>query len=621
MNALPNTATDSKTLIAFRCNICGTNHETERNRFAREMPSCTHCGSTVRWRSIIHVLSVELFGESVVLPDFPRWPEIRGLGMTDWDGYALPLATKLGYTNTYYHTEPRFDILDPPPEMEGALDFIIASDVFEHIPPPVSIGFNNLRRLLKPTGVVIFSVPWGPNGRTVEHFPDLYQWKVDLVNGVRTLVNRTRSGAVQTFDALVFHGGPGASLEMRQFSRPSLLEEFQQAGLGDVRFHDDPTPDFGIFWDEGWASPISARVPSQRFRSSVSNPRRSEEAITRPAEQIESENCLNDLSNTNASWQGAVATILEHADKSEYIDEVAQLLAKLVPRYAWSPYYQKFFQLWENHGFHLTPVYFYQPIPDSRQLHGELWEQASDLPGIAMNDPAQLSFLTEIFPQYKSEYAQFPHAPTDSPSEFYFENPMFSGTDALVLYGMIRHFKPLRVLEVGSGFSSRVSAKALLANGSGELTCIEPYPEEVLRQGFRGLKQLLEKGVQQVELDVFQELQVNDVLFIDSSHVVRVGGDVDFLFLEVLPRLKPGVIIHVHDIFLPLPGRRDWVLEERRFWNEQQLLQAFLICNSEFEVLFANAYANRKFPDQMKAAFPSSPWWGGGSFWMRRRLP
>jgi hypothetical protein len=134
------------------------------------------------------------------------------------------------------------------------------------------------------------------------------------------------------------------------------------------------------------------------------------------------------------------------------------------------------------------------------------------------------------------------------------------------------------------------------------------------------LKQLIEKGVQQVTLAVFQELEANDVLFIDSSHVVRVGGDVDFLFLEVLPRLKPGVIIHVHDIYLPLPGRRDWVMEERRFWNEQQLLQAFLIGNSEIEVLFANAYANRKFPDQMKAAFPSSPWWGGGSFWMRRRL-
>jgi predicted O-methyltransferase YrrM len=266
-------------------------------------------------------------------------------------------------------------------------------------------------------------------------------------------------------------------------------------------------------------------------------------------------------------------------------------------------------------------VYFYQPIPDGRKLAELDWEQASELPGIAMNDAAQLHFLKEVFPQFQSEYARFPAEPTDSPYEFYFDNPMFSGTDALVLYGIVRHFKPRRVLEVGSGFSSRVTAKALQANGSGEMICIEPYPQEVLRKEFPVLRELIDTEVQQVELEVFQKLEANDVLFIDSSHVVRVGGDVDFLFLEVLPRLAPGVIVHVHDVFIPFPGRRDWVLEERRFWNEQQLLQAFLIGNSDFEVLFANAYANDKYPAELRAAFPSSPWWGGGSFWMRRRIP
>jgi len=101
MKASPITAADSKSLITFRCNICGTESETERHQLAREKASCTHCGSTVRWRSIVHVLSVELFGESLALRDFPHRPEIRGIGMTDWDGYALPLAEKLGYTNTY----------------------------------------------------------------------------------------------------------------------------------------------------------------------------------------------------------------------------------------------------------------------------------------------------------------------------------------------------------------------------------------------------------------------------------------------------------------------------------------------------------------------------------------
>jgi hypothetical protein len=277
--------------------------------------------------------------------------------------------------------------------------------------------------------------------------------------------------------------------------------------------------------------------------------------------------------------------------------------------------------LWEDHEFHLTPVHFYQPIPDCRKIPEQIWEYESELPGINMNNAMHLELLSKVFPQYEREYSRFSDQPTDSPYEFYFDNPMFSGTDALVLYGMLRHFKPRRVLEVGSGFSSRVAATALQANGSGELVCIEPYPHEVLRHEFPTLTQLIEKEVQQVDLKVFHNLAANDVLFIDSSHVVRVGGDVDYLFLEVLPRLAPGVIIHVHDIFLPLPGRRDWVMELRRFWNEQQLLQAFLTCNSEFEVLFANAYASRKFADKLQAAFPISPWWGGGSFWMRRRLP
>src|SRR3954453_6888874 len=229
------TVPHSKSLLDFRCNICGKACTAERALLAREKPSCANCGSTVRWRSIIHVLSTELFGQSLMLPDFPHRPEIRGIGMTDWDGYAIPLAQKLGYTNTYYHAEPRLDIVAPSPELEGTLDFIVSSEVFEHIPPPISIAFENMRRPLKPGGVVIFSVPWGRHGRTIEHFPDLHDWRVEVVDGVHTLINRTRSGDVQSFDKLVFHGGPGTTLKMRQFSELSLREEFESAGFEKVK--------------------------------------------------------------------------------------------------------------------------------------------------------------------------------------------------------------------------------------------------------------------------------------------------------------------------------------------------------------------------------------------------
>ena len=133
------------------------------------------------------------------------------------------------------------------------------------------------------------------------------------------------------------------------------------------------------------------------------------------------------------------------------------------------------------------------------------------------------------------------------------------------------------------------------------------------------MQSLIEKKVQDIDLEFFSQLESGDILFIDSSHTVKIGGDVNYLFLEVLPRLKPGVIVHVHDIFLPFEYRRDWVLDEFRFWTEQYLLQAFLTFNSEFEVLMANSYLNHYHQQELKAAFPGLPSWAGGSFWMRRK--
>ena len=110
-----------------------------------------------------------------------------------------------------------------------------------------------------------------------------------------------------------------------------------------------------------------------------------------------------------------------------------------------------------------------------------------------------------------------------------------------------------------------------------------------------------------------------DILFIDSSDTVKIGGDVNYLFLEVLPRLKPGVIVHVHDIFLPFDYRRDWVMEKFRFWTEQYMLQSFLTFNSEFEVLMANSYLNHYHEEELKTVFPDLPSYRGGSFWIRRK--
>jgi len=299
--------------------------------------------------------------------------------------------------------------------------------------------------------------------------------------------------------------------------------------------------------------------------------------------------------------------------------ELSRFIAAVMPTCLESTELAKLFRSWERHGFHVTPVHFYQPIPDTQSLPETVWSRPTDLPGIDMNDSMQLHLLHHAFAKFSDEYQHFPTTPAKEQNRFYLGNHLFDGADALVAYCMVRHFKPRLIIEVGSGFSSLVLGEAAAKNGDSRLICIEPFPREFLRNGFPGLQSLMEKKVEDIELDLFAQLESGDMLFIDSSHTVKIGGDVNYLFLEVLPRLKPGVIVHVHDIFLPFDYRRDWVLDEFRFWTEQYLLQAFLMFNSEFEVLIANSYFNHYHQEELKAVFANLSTWGGGSFWMRRK--
>jgi len=298
---------------------------------------------------------------------------------------------------------------------------------------------------------------------------------------------------------------------------------------------------------------------------------------------------------------------------------LSDFIAAVVPLFLKSGKFRDVFPAWEQHDFHVTPVHFYQPIPDTRSLPETLWNRPSKLVGIDVNEALQLDLLRKEFPKLKHEYDQLPATPTGEVPRFYLNNGLFGGIDALVAYCMVRHFQPRLIIEVGSGLSSLLLSEAAMKSKGASLICIEPFPQEFLKEGFAGLDRLIEKKVQDVDLEFFSQLQSGDVLFIDSSHTVKIGGDVNYLFLEVLPRLKPGVIIHVHDIFLPFDYRRDWVMEEFRFWTEQYLLQAFLTFNSEFEVLMANNYLSYYYEADLKNTFPTLNSWIGGSFWMRRR--
>jgi SAM-dependent methyltransferase len=265
--------------VSFRCNICGSACTVAAAALQRELPSCARCGSTVRTRAIVHLLTTELFGRSMTIPELPRRADLVGIGLSDAEHYAKRLSDKLDYTNTFFHQEPRLDITAPPEELTGRYDFILASDVFEHVAPPVSRSFASARRLLKPQGVLIFTVPYSLEPETREHFPELYDYRLIELDGSWRLENRTADGRKQVFTDLCFHGGPGSTLEMRLFSRSGLVRDFAAARFAGVRIADKAWPEYGIVWAEPWSLPMVGyatlgRLPSQWVDASFVEDRR-----------------------------------------------------------------------------------------------------------------------------------------------------------------------------------------------------------------------------------------------------------------------------------------------------------------------------------------------------------
>jgi len=249
--------------ISFQCNICGQENEVPAVNIDREKPSCKRCGSNVRYRSIIHLLSRELFQKSIPLSSFPEDKNISGIGMSDWQRYARILAKKMDYQNTFFHKKPRLDIKDIR-NFNRTLDFVISSEIFEHIEYPVSPAFLNLRLLLNNQGFVLFSVPYIITDReTSEYYPDLYKFEIIREKGTPVLRNTTRDGEVQAFRDLKFHGGADSTLiqaikrlifrsgnsvtlEMRLFTKNSLINEFKKAGFTDISFFHKEELKWGI---------------------------------------------------------------------------------------------------------------------------------------------------------------------------------------------------------------------------------------------------------------------------------------------------------------------------------------------------------------------------------------
>jgi SAM-dependent methyltransferase len=243
----------------FLCNICGTECERPPQGLAREGSGCDVCHSSMRVRALIALLSEELLGIPMTLVEFPVMKGIRGIGMSDFPELAEKLAHKLDYTNTFYHQAPQFDVTKPDPADYGRYDFILSTEVMEHVPPPVEDAFANLFRMLKPDGLLVMTTPYTLGGKTKEHFPELHNYTLAPLDEKTVLVNRRRDESIEVFEDLVFHGGPGSTVEMRVFTEESLRENLLQVGFSSVRVATGNVPEFGIEHAENWSLPIVAR--------------------------------------------------------------------------------------------------------------------------------------------------------------------------------------------------------------------------------------------------------------------------------------------------------------------------------------------------------------------------
>lgn len=249
-------------------------------------------------------------------------------------------------------------------------------------------------------------------------------------------------------------------------------------------------------------------------------------------------------------------------------------------------------------GYHIRPIHYYEPLPDFRSITSEQLNRRREFPSIDFRWEQQLRLLNELA-DYSAELQQI--------DDSYFD---------AVYYSLIRHLRPKRIVEIGSGYSTRVADQALRHNGEGRLTCIEPHPDERLN-GLRLKVDLIQKRVEEIDVEFFSCLDANDVLFIDSSHTVKFGSDVCYEFLEVLPALRPGVWVHVHDIFFPHDYPAEWLLKRRLALNEQYLLEAFLSFNRDFEVALANHWLTLDHQSAVKELWPTES--SSSSFWFYKR--
>lgn len=276
-----------------------------------------------------------------------------------------------------------------------------------------------------------------------------------------------------------------------------------------------------------------------------------------------------------------------------------------------------------KYTLHVPPGHFYSPIPDLKEVDiyaDRVFDQdRRTLPGIDLNEKQQVALLENLSRYYPE--VPFPETKQEG-RRYYYGNDLYCQSDAICLYAMMRHFQPKRIIEAGSGFSSAVmlDTNDLFFNSSIRIELIEPYPDRLyslLTPKDRTSVTVHEKKLQDMPLDYFRTLEANDILFIDSSHVSRVAGEVNYYMFEILPLLKPGVLIHIHDIFNGFEYPKSWIYHGFS-WSEAYLLRAFLQYNKSFEIILFNTFLSHFHRDFFQEKMPLCLKNEGGSIWLRK---
>jgi predicted O-methyltransferase YrrM len=272
------------------------------------------------------------------------------------------------------------------------------------------------------------------------------------------------------------------------------------------------------------------------------------------------------------------------------------------------------------------PGHFYSPLVDPRDTHVERWiaHESNRLnepcPDIDLNEPAMLDWLWTLARHYPR--LPFPESP-DPAWRYYYNNPAFSHADGIVLACTVLESRPRRVVEVGSGFSSALLMDVAehLASPSFQLDCFDPYPEtarSLLRPNDPFERSIHQLRMQDIPLDVFTALEPGDICFLDTSHISKCQSDVNDYVFRILPALREGVLIHIHDIVYPFEYPARWILEENRSWNEAYIVRALLQARERYQMLLFNDYLLQRHIDEVRRRMPLAAINTGASLWLRK---